>query len=154
MNRFHEGNFSKVASHLTTSHLTTRSRVTAEMTEIDALEDGILSIESAPLLAERRTTKSNQVRQAGLQRIEKDMFTVNQLFKDLSGMVVQQNDMIRSVEVSVNEAAENTSRSKDEIAKTHKRYTERQDFAFRAAAFLLALVLVIFLSRRMLTSHW
>lgn len=149
MNRFHEGNFSKVASHLTT-----RSRVTEEMAEIDALEDGILSIESAPLMAERRTTRSDQVRQAGLQRIEKDMFSVNQLFKDLSGMVVQQNDMIRSVEVSVNEAVENTSRSKNEIAKTHKRYTDRQDLAFRVAAFLLALVLVIFLSRRMLTFHW
>jgi t-SNARE complex subunit (syntaxin) len=124
------------------------------MAEIDALEDGILSSESIPLMVERRVTKSNQVRQAGIQRIEKDMFTVNQLFKDLSGMVVQQNEMIKSVDASVSSAVENTSRAKEEIQKTHNRYKERQAFVIRVVTFLFAFLLIVFITRRMLFSHW
>lgn len=127
---------------------------TKEMAEIDALEDGILNIESVPLMVDRRVTRASQARQAGLQRIEKDMFTVNQLFKDLSGMVVQQSEMIRSVEVSVSEAVDTTCRSKEEIEKTHKRYKERQALTIRIAAFLLAFLLLVFLTRRMISSRW
>ena len=124
------------------------------MEDIDAIEDGILGGESAPLLVDARFSKSQLVRQAGLQRIQKDMSTVNQLFKDLSGMVVQQGEMLRTVDSSVQRSMENSSKSNDEVSKTYKRQKERQALALRLAAFIFGFIVFILLSRRLLVGHW
>ena len=124
------------------------------MQDIDAMEDGILGGESDPLITEVRVTKSQQIRQAGLQRIQRDMSTVNQLFKDLSGIVLSQGEMLQSVDASVARSVENTSKANDEVSKTYKRQKERQALALRLAAFLFGFLVFIFISRRLLYGHW
>lgn len=125
-----------------------------ELDDIDALEDGILNIEEAPLLVLSRTSKAHQIRQAGIQRIQKDMSTVNQLFKDLSGIVIQQGEMIRSVDSSVEKSVEHSWRANEEFSKTHKRHKEKQMIAIRFSLVLIGFIVSIFLIRRILFSHW
>lgn len=124
------------------------------MHDIDAMEDGILGGESDPLIMDVRVSKSQQIRQAGLQRIQKDMTTVNQLFRDLSGIVVSQGEMLRSVDASISRTVENNSKANDEVNKTYKRQKERQALALRLAAFLFGFIVFIFISRRLLFGHW
>ena len=124
------------------------------MEAIDALEDGILNTESSPLLVSARVSKSNQVRQEGLQRIQKDMFTVNQLFKDLSNIVIQQSENIRSIDSSVEKSVVNSRNANEEISKTHKRYKDREALTIRIALFLLGFIVFVFLTRRILFQHW
>jgi hypothetical protein len=95
------------------SALKLSNNVTLEMSDIDSMEDGILGSEAMPLITETRQSKSSQLRQAGIQRIHKDMTTVNQLFKDLSGIVVQQGEMIRGAEASVSQLVENSSKANE-----------------------------------------
>lgn len=127
---------------------------TVEMDDIDAIEDGILGGEGVPLMISKRVSKVDQLRQAGLQRIQKDMFTVNQLYKDLSGMVIQQGDTIHSLDSSVSNSVENSSKARMELEKTYKRQKERQALALKLALILLGFIVFIFLSRRVLFSHW
>ena len=124
------------------------------MSDIDAMEDGILGSEAMPLITETRQSKSSQLRQAGIQRIHKDMTTVNQLFKDLSGIVVQQGEMIRGVEASVFQSVENSSKANEELSKTYKRQKERQALAVKLASWLFGLILFVFLWRRLIYGHW
>jgi t-SNARE complex subunit (syntaxin) len=124
------------------------------MHDIDAMEDGILGGESDPLIMDVRVSKSQQIRQAGLQRIQKDMTTVNQLFRDLSGIVVSQGEMLRSVDANISRTVENSSKANDEVNKTYKREKERQALALRLAAFLFGFIVFIFISRRLLFGHW
>jgi t-SNARE complex subunit (syntaxin) len=124
------------------------------MHDIDAMEDGILGGESDPLIMDGRVSKSQQIRQAGLQRIQKDMTTVNQLFRDLSGIVVSQGEMLRSVDASISRTVENSSKANDEVNKTYKRQKERQALALRLAAFLFGFIVFIFIFRRLLFGHW
>lgn len=128
--------------------------INQEMSEIDAMEDGILGSEAMPLIVETRPSKAQQIRQAGLQRINRDMTTVNQLFKDLSGIVVQQGEMLHSIDASVSRSAENTSKSNEEINKTYKRQKERQALALKLAAWLFFSILFVFLTRRMINGRW
>jgi t-SNARE complex subunit (syntaxin) len=124
------------------------------MEDIDAMEDGILGHEASPLLSDVRVSKGQQARQAGLQRIQKDMSTVNQLFRDLSGIVLQQEEMLRSVDSSVSRSVDSSSKANEELTKSYKRQQERQALALRLAAFLFGFILFIFMSRRILTGHW
>jgi t-SNARE complex subunit (syntaxin) len=124
------------------------------MDDIDAIEDGLLGSEAAPLLVESRASRAQMVRQVGLQRIQKDMSTVNQLYKDLSGIVIQQGEMLRAVDSSVSRSVENSSRANEEINKTYNRQKERRALAFRLVAFLFGLIVFLLLSRRLLMGHW
>lgn len=124
------------------------------MDDIDAIEDGLLGSEAAPLLVESRASKAQMVRQVGLQRIQKDMSTVNQLYKDLSGIVIQQGEMLRAVDSSVSRSVENSSRANEEINKTYNRQKERRALALRLVAFLFGLIVFLLLSRRLLMGHW
>ena len=124
------------------------------MDDIDAIEDGLLGSEAAPLLLESRASKAQMVRQVGLQRIQKDMSTVNQLYKDLSGIVIQQGEMLRAVDSSVSRSVENSSRANEEINKTYNRQKERRALALRLVAFLFGLIVFLLLSRRLLMGHW
>ena len=125
-----------------------------ELHDIDALEDGILNIEVAPLLVSSRKSEALHSRQKGIQRIQADMSIVNQLFKDLSGIVISQGDIIRSIDSSVEKSVEYTAKTNDELSKTHKRQKDRQLLAIRVGMFLFGFIVLIFLTRRILFSHW
>ena len=99
-------------------------------------------------------SKLQQARDAGIQRIHKDFVAVNQLFKDLSGIVIQQGDAIRSIDTSVEKSVDNSRRAHDELSKTNKRQNDTRLLAIRIAIFVIAFLLSIFLTRRIRYSHW
>lgn len=124
------------------------------MEDLETLEHGFIETESAPLMATTRVSRSQALRQAGVQRIQKDMFTVNQLFKDLSGIVIHQGETIQSIDSSVEKSAHNSKLANEELTKTSKRYQQQQWAAIRVGIFLLGFIISVFLLRRMLFSHW
>ncbi len=111
------------------------------------LEDGICDHEAAPLMMQSVNRKGQEVRLAGIQRIQKDMSTVNQLFKDLSTIVIKQGDSINAMDASVEKAVENSQKATEEVRKTEKRHRKQQNAALRIIGILFAFLLVIFLVR-------
>lgn len=106
--------------------------------------------EMSPLVTNVRVNKREEIRQAGIQRIQRDMSTVNQLFKDLSGLVIQQGDTITAVDSAVEKSVENSRNAKEEVEKTEKRHRQQQRFLLRIIVILVLAILAIFLIRRML----
>lgn len=124
------------------------------MDQSDSIEHGYINHEGSPLLLESRVSKSQAVRLAGMQRIQKDMFTVNKLFKDLSGIVIQQGDTVQSIDMAVERATFNGKMACDELEKTDKRNKRHQWAAVRVAFFMICFIFLVFLVRRMMYSHW
>jgi hypothetical protein len=106
--------------------------------------------EMSPLVTQTRVNKRDEVRKAGIQRIQADMSTVNQLFKDLSGLVIQQGDTITAVDSAVERSVENSRNAQEEVEKTDKRHRQQQRFLLRIIIVLVLAILAIFLIRRML----
>jgi|LauGreDrversion4_2_1035121.scaffolds.fasta_scaffold72539_2 t-SNARE complex subunit (syntaxin) len=106
--------------------------------------------EMSPLVTETRVNKRDEVRKAGIQRIQRDMSTVNQLFKDLSGLVVSQGDTITGVDSAVERTVDNSQKAREEVEKTDKRHRQQQRFLLRIIIILVVAILAIFLIRRML----
>jgi t-SNARE complex subunit (syntaxin) len=111
------------------------------------LEEGRFEHESEPLVLQTTTRKGQDIRLAGIQRIQRDMTTVNQLFKDLSTIVISQGDSITAIDASVEKAVEHSRKATEEVAKTDKRHRQQQSFAFRLIGILLMFVLSLFLIR-------
>ena len=110
--------------------------------------------EMSPLMTQARVSKRDEVRHAGIQRIQRDMNTVNQLFRDLSGIVIQQGERITAIDATVEKSVDNSRNAKEEVVKTEKRYRQQQRFVLKLIVFLILAILSIFLVRRMLYSHW
>ena len=106
--------------------------------------------EMSPLVTNLRVNKRDEARKAGIQRIQKDMNTVNQLFKDLSGLVIQQGDSITAVDSTVERSVGNSRNAKEEVEKTEKRHRQQQKFLLKIIVILVLAILTIFLIRRML----
>ena len=106
--------------------------------------------EMSPLVANVRVNKREEVRQAGIQRIQADMNTVNQLFKDLSGLVIQQGDSITAIDSAVEKSIDNSRNANEEVEKTEKRHRQQQRFLLRIIVILVLAILAIFLIRRIL----
>lgn len=111
------------------------------------LEDGIYDHEATPLVVQTVNRKGQEVRLAGIQRIQKDMSTVNQLFKDLSGIVISQGETINAIDSSVEKAVSNSQKATEEIKKTEKRHRKQHGAALRIVGFLFAFILTLFLVR-------
>ena len=122
------------------------------MDPMDSIEHGYINQEASPLLTEARVSKSQAVRQAGMQMIQKDMLTVNQLFKDLSGIVIPQGDTISSIDMATERGSINSKLALDELDKTDRRSKQHQMAAIRVALFLLCFLILIFIIRHMM--HW
>ena len=118
-----------------------------EMDPLINMEDGFGDGETSPLMVQTRTTKAQQARNAGMQRIQKDMFTVNQLFKDLSGIVIQQGESITAIAASVEKTLDHSSKAGEEVMKTDKRHRQQQMTAIRLAGCFLMFIIMIFLIR-------
>jgi t-SNARE complex subunit (syntaxin) len=112
----------------------------------DDFEKGELS----PLVTNIRVNKREEARNAGIQRIQRDMNTVNQLFRDLSGLVIHQGDSVTAVDASVERSITHAENAKEEVEKTDKRHKQQQKFLLRIIIILVVAILVIFLIRRML----
>ena len=111
------------------------------------MEDGFGNGENSPLMVQTRKTRAQEARHAGMQRIQKDMYTVNQLFKDLSQIVIQQGDSINAIDASVEKTLDHSSKATEEVLKTDKRHRQQQSTAIRLAVFLLMFIIMIFLVR-------
>lgn len=111
------------------------------------LEDGIYDHEVTPLVVQTVNRKGQEIRMAGIQRIQKDMSTVNQLFKDLSGIVIQQGESINAIESSVEKAVLNSEKATEEIKKTETRHRKQQGAVLRIIGILFAFVMMLFLVR-------
>jgi len=114
--------------------------------ESDDFEKGELS----PLMTQQRISKRVEIRQAGIQRIQRDMTTVNQLYRDLSGIVIQQGESITAIDASVEQSVQNSKNANDEVHKTEQRYRNQQRFVMRLIIFLILAIIVVFLLRRIL----
>lgn len=111
------------------------------------LEDGTYDHEATPLVVQTVNRKGQEIRLAGIQRIQKDMSTVNQLFKDLSGIVIMQGDSINAMDASVEKAVQNAQRANEEISVTEKRHRKQQGAVLRVIGVLVAFILVLFIMR-------
>lgn len=118
------------------------------------MEHGYINPEFAPLLAEAKVSRGHEVRKAGMQRIEKDMSTVNKLFKDLSGLVIQQGETIQNVDRTVERTSHNSRLAREELEKSDKRQKQQVCTVLRFSLILFGFIISVFLLRRMMFSHW
>ena len=106
--------------------------------------------EMSPLMTQARVSKREELRHAGIARIQRDMTAVNQLYRDLSGIVIQQGETITAIDASVEQTVQHTKNTNEEIQKTEQRHRQQQRFVIRLIVFLIIAIILVFLLRKMM----
>lgn len=89
-------------------------------------------------------------RAEGIQRIQKQVTEVNQIFRDLAEIVVGQDQQIRTIESSVDLANTHTRKAVSELKRAHDYQKTSRD---RNCSLLMVVVVVLFLLLYTHTQH-
>merc|ERR1719316_747153 len=78
-------------------------------------------------------------REEGIKRIQSEMVSVNQIFRDLASLVTEQGRQIETIESNADESSVNTRQAGQELNKTLRR----QDNSVRLWVVILAVLLFV-----------
>jgi t-SNARE complex subunit (syntaxin) len=106
--------------------------------------------EMSPLMTQARINKREEIRKAGIQRIQQDMSTVNQLYRDLSGIVIRQGETIDAIDGRIEQTVKTSKNTNDELLKSDQRYRQQQRLILRIIMFLIIAIIIVFLLRKMM----
>ena len=102
-----------------------------------------LSLEERQSLAFQNVSQLNEEdlkrRQEEITHIEKDMVIVNNMFKDVAGMIVQQGEMLNQAETHVDKAQQETGEAVNELRRADKY----QKSGSKKMCYIFVIVLIV-----------